>query len=189
MFKLTSQRFQKGGHVLATLGVLLISGGVFAQNKPLKVGDHAPQFRVGKWVKGSPISGLKQGHAYVVEFWATRCGPCVAGIPHLSGLAKKYKGKLDIAAVSVLHWQDGSPNDTPALVSDFMKTANGRAMAYHVAEDTSDGFMIKKWFAAAGFDGIPAAFVVNKNGRVAWMGSPLDLDPVLEKIFAHLVRG
>jgi hypothetical protein len=59
-------------------------------------------------------------------------------------------------------------------------------MAYHVAEDTASGFMIKNWFAAAGFEGIPAAFVVSKNGRIAWMGSPLELDPVLAKLFRPL---
>jgi len=148
----------------------------------LNLGDRAPAFKVGKWYKGEPISALKPGHVYVVEFWATRCGPCVAGIPHLSALAKRYAGKVDFVGVSVQQWPDGSPNDTPGLVKAFMKTSDGAAMKYHVAADTANGFMVKTWFDPAGFNEIPNAFVVNKSGRIAWMGSPHDLDSVLPRI-------
>ena len=148
----------------------------------LYVGSKAPGFKVGKWYHGTPISALKTGHIYVVEFWATRCGPCVEGIPHLSALAKRYAGKVEFAAVSVQKWQDGSPNDTLNLVSAFMKTPTGKAMHYNVAADTSTGFMVKSWMAPAGFDAIPCSFVVDKTGRIAWMGSPHDLDPILAKI-------
>ena len=164
------------------VGTIVLSSSANAQTKTLKVGDPAPGFHVGKWYKGEPIKSLSRGHAYVVEFWATRCGPCVAGIPHLSGLAKRYRGKLDVAAVSVLHWQDDSPNDTPALVKAFMKTADGKAMGYHVAQDTDNAYMVKNWLGAAGFEEIPCAFVVGKDGKIAWMGSPKDLDTVLARI-------
>ena len=77
----------------------------YAQDAPeakpvtLKVGDAAPQLKVAKWVKGTPITNLKDGKIHVVEFWATWCGPCRVSIPHLTELAAKYKGKVDFVGV------------------------------------------------------------------------------------------
>ena len=47
----------------------------------LKVGDNAPAITIADWVKGEPITGLEKGRVYVVEFWATWCGPCRVSIP------------------------------------------------------------------------------------------------------------
>lgn len=154
----------------------------YAKTKTLNIGDPAPIFKVGKWYKGDPITGLKRGKVYVVEFWATRCPPCVAGIPHLSALAHHYKKTVTVTGISVQKWQDGSPNDDRRLVADFMKSANGQKMKYNVAVDTTEGGMVKSWLGAAGFDSIPCAFVVGKDGRIAYMGDPAGLDTILARI-------
>jgi hypothetical protein len=45
--------------------------------------------------------------------------------------------------------------------------------------------MAESWMNAAGRRGIPAAFVVDPSGRIAWIGHPLSgLDAVVEKILA-----
>ena len=137
----------------------------------LKVGDAAPAISLGKTVKGEEITVFDRKHVYVVEFWATWCGPCRETIPHLTELAKKFSGKAKFLGVSV------AEKDS-AAVEPFVATM-GDKMRYTVATDrvpsggkAADGFMLKAWLQAAGLDGIPTAFVISAEGKVAWIGNP-----------------
>lgn len=149
----------------------------------LGLGDPAPALKVAKWVKGKEIKKFEAGKVYVVEFWATWCGPCKESIPHLTELAKKYKGKAEFVGVSVF---ESEPGDTTyqKTVTDFV-AAMGAKMDYNVAYDDPTGIMGKTWMEAANQNGIPAAFVVNQKGQIAWIGHPMgDLDEVLGQVIA-----
>ena len=65
----------------------------------------------------------------------------------------------------------------------------GDKMAYRVAMDVvpekesdNKGAMANNWMKAAGQNGIPTAFIINKEGKVAWIGHPSKMDEPLEKI-------
>jgi tetratricopeptide (TPR) repeat protein len=65
----------------------------------------------------------------------------------------------------------------------------GDKMDYRVAMDAvgdgakgSEGAMAKTWMTAAAQDGIPTAFIINKEGKIAWIGHPMQMDEPLEKI-------
>lgn len=134
----------------------------------LKVGDPAPALAVGNWVKGEPVSGLDKGKTYVVEFWATWCGPCIKNIPHLTELQKEYK---DVAFIGVAASERG--DDTKSKqekVEKFVKE-KGDEMGYRVAFD-GDREMSKDWMQAAGQNGIPCAFIVDGEGKIAFIGHP-----------------
>lgn len=152
---------------------------VRAQEVTLKVGDDAPALTVGKWVKGEPVTKFAPGTVYVIECWATWCGPCRAAIPHVTELQKKYEGKVVVIGQNM--WE----NDE-AKVAPFV-TAMGAKMDYRVVLDDKpgqDGSMAKNWMMAAGQNGIPCSFIVDKAGKIAWIGHPMAMAPVLEKVVA-----
>lgn len=148
----------------------------------LKVGDPAPKLQTGKWVQGEPVTGLEKGKAYIVEFWATWCGPCRESIPHLNETYKKYKDK-GLVVIGQDCWEQ---ND--ALVAPFVKKM-GDKMTYRVALDDkkSDekGAMAATWMTAARQNGIPTAFIVDNHGKIAWIGHPMAMqESVLDDVLA-----
>jgi len=161
------------------LALAIGCSGSRASAQSLRIGDPAPKLEVKFFVKGEPVKALEPGRNYVVEFWATWCGPCLTSIPHLTGLQKKYP---DIAFIGV------SIEAKYDLVKPFVEK-RGEEMNYRVAVDVvpkgkadGDGAMGVSWMAAAEQDGIPTAFIVNKEGKVAWIGHPMEMDKPLEMI-------
>ena len=151
-----------------------------ARAAALKVGDAAPKLQVSKWVQGEPVKEFERDKAYVVEFWATWCGPCVVSIPHLNELHNKFKDK-GLVVIGQDVWEQKQEAVVP-----FVKKM-GDKMTYRVALDSVEGddkgAMASTWMEAAGQGGIPTAFVVDKQGKIAWIGHPMKLkEPLLEQI-------
>jgi thiol-disulfide isomerase/thioredoxin len=144
----------------------------FAAEATLKVGDHAPKLETGKWIQGDPVKDFENGKAYIVEFWATWCPPCRASIPHLNDTYQKFKDK-DLVVIGQDCWERDE-----SLVAPFVKKMGDR-MTYRVALDDKSGGdpgkMAETWMVAAGRNGIPSAFLVDKKGTVAWIGHPMEL--------------
>ncbi|MDI9641367.1 redoxin domain-containing protein [Kamptonema cortianum] len=162
---------------LLTLGVTAILASSVLANQQLGPGSIAPDLNVA-WVKGKETKKFEAGKVYVVEFWATWCGPCKVTIPHLSEIAKKYKGKAEIIGVSI--WEE--PGTTKDDINAFIKSMDGK-MEYNVVMDVNDS-MAKNWMEASGQNGIPTAFIVNQKGQIAWVGHPSadDLDGTLKQV-------
>jgi thiol-disulfide isomerase/thioredoxin len=165
--------------------MLALAAGTFmaqAAEPTLKAGDPAPKLQTGKFVQGDAVTGFNKGTAYVVEFWATWCGPCRQSIPHLNEKYLKYKDK-GLVVIGQDCWED---DDT--LVAPFVKKM-GDKMSYRVAlDDKSDGTkgkMAETWMAAAGQNGIPTAFLIDTNGVIAWIGHPMELkEEVIDQVLA-----
>lgn len=147
----------------------------------LELGDDAPPLAVEKWVKGDPID-LKAGlgkNVYVVEFWATWCGPCIRGIPHLTELQKKHRDDgLVVIGIS-------SADKDLEAVTKFVQMMDDR-MEYTVAYESKQLQKSSKAYMD-GFNkkGIPQCFVVDKKGKIVWEGHPMfGLDAVIEAVLA-----
>lgn len=143
-----------------------LRGQEVTQRPLLGLGDPAPSLSISKWIKGDSVKYLNKGKVSVVEFWATWCGPCILGMPHVSKLAKQYPSVAFIGVDASEH------TDNPEKVKQFVAVARDM-MAYNVAYATPNGAMTQDWLRASQNKGIPVAFVVDKQGRIAWMGHPM----------------
>jgi len=166
----------------AALLVLAASPMLALAEPTLKVGDPAPKLETGKWIQGGPVKQFSKDKAYIVEFWATWCGPCKVSIPHLNETYLKYKDK-GLVVIGQDCWERDDD-----LVAPFVKNMGGK-MTYCVALDdkTSEkkGAMSKTWMEAAERNGIPSAFLVDKKGQIAWIGHPLQLkESIIEDVLA-----
>lgn len=140
-----------------------------------RLGDPAKALAIKEWVKGKPVDVLDGKHVYVVEFWATWCGPCKMTIPRLTEMQAKFKER-GVVFVGI--------SDEPAETVKPFVAQMGDQMGYVVACDderkTALGYM-----EAYGQAGIPMAFVVSKEGKVLWYGHPMsDLEMVLGQVLA-----
>jgi len=142
----------------------------------LHVGDRAPEIRVLEWVKGEPVSEFKPGSWYVIEFGATWCAPCRKAIPKLTQLAADYKGRIRVISMMVMEHNENPKGEIPSFVARVHKFVDqqGDKMNYTVGLDAGDKFLEQQWIRAAGKSGIPQAFIINPDGRIAWIGSNTD---------------
>ncbi|MBL9140195.1 MAG: TlpA family protein disulfide reductase [Verrucomicrobiales bacterium] len=75
-----------------------------------------------------PIRDFEKGKTYLVEFWATWCGPCVAAIPHIEEIHREYAGR----ALVVIGQNVRKENEK--VVERFLKRMASK-MTYRVALD------------------------------------------------------
>ena len=143
----------------------------------VNIGDPVPQIQV-KWLKGIPIEKFEKGTVYVLEFWATWCKPCITAMPHLSELAQIYNDKVTIIGIDIYE----KNTTTIEKVKGFVDSMSFR-MNYLVAAD-SNNFMVDNWILQMEQKekGIPRTFVINAEGKLAWIGHPSKLDIVLSKL-------
>lgn len=133
----------------------------------LRLGDEAPPLHIAKWVKGDPVERFETGKVYLIEFWTTWCVPCHETFPLLNELRQRHPD-VTIIAVSFTD----AKGESIDKVIPFVEQA-GDGMNFSVAFD--DGRRtILAYMDASGYREIPSAYIVNQNGRVVWMGHPLD---------------
>jgi thiol-disulfide isomerase/thioredoxin len=141
-----------------------------AAQPTFKIGDRAPAIEPITWLQGNPVSKYDPGRVYVIEFWATWCPPCIKTIPHLSALQQKYPTTLTIVGVNAegLLGFEAKPD----AVRDFM-SKHGKEMAYTVAmENPVKQTISKTWVTATGSMGAPTAGIVDRHGKLVWIGYP-----------------
>lgn len=129
------------------------------KKKPtVKVGSVPPEFAAGDWLNTDSPPTLKglHGKVVLVDFWATWCGPCVAGIPHLNQLAE-------------LHADDGLrivsfTNQSRKGIANFQQ---GTKIKYPIGCSS-------ELAAEYGVSGLPHTFLIGRDGTLVWEGNPTD---------------
>jgi thiol-disulfide isomerase/thioredoxin len=157
---------------IVTLSFIFLSITGFSQNK--LIGKKAPKIEVENWIypkikvpdwEVREIPESFEGRIIVLDFWFTRCAPCVASIPELNFLAKNYP--------EILFLSISFENEKP--IDDFL---NKMVLFYPVGTDP-----YKKTINAFDVHYYPETFLIDKNGIVQWQGSPFKLNKeILNKV-------
>jgi thiol-disulfide isomerase/thioredoxin len=169
LFKNTNLHFMKSiKKILAGLCLLVTSA--FAQEKTVPafgIGSEVSDYPNVQWIQGEQVKKFDKNKIYIVECWATWCGPCKAAIPHVNELHKKFGDKIVIIGQDV--WETNMKK-----VQDFVKK-EGDGMSYRIAyaSGQESDFSVK-FMKAAGINGIPHTFVIQDN-KVVWMPNPSEL--------------
>jgi uncharacterized protein (TIGR03435 family) len=144
----------------------VLSGGV-------KFGDRPPEIHFDKILPDQPVANVRfdsfVGKVVVVEMCATWCGPCVAAIPRLNGLAKQFKDQVVFVSVS---------DEEPVVVETFLKKQPIEGLV-GIAHTESP---LARW----GVWGVPTTFLIDVTGKIA--GST-DADRVNAATIEGLLRG
>jgi thiol-disulfide isomerase/thioredoxin len=144
-------------------------------DEPHLRGKAAPAFTLttldGKKVS---LSDYK-GHAVLVNFWATWCGPCKIEMPWFEEFKKQYAGQgFEILGVA---------DDVDAGKDAIAKVAQKTGVTYPIL--LADGKVEK---AYGGIDVLPMSFYVDRNGVVveqtAGLGSKDEIEAHIKKTIA-----
>ncbi|MDI3527341.1 MAG: hypothetical protein PWR03_1524 [Tenuifilum sp.] len=160
---------------LFVLLILFSSISGFSQSN--LIGKKAPEIKIEKWIypkikvanwQVREVPSDLSGKVVVLDFWATKCAPCVASIPKLNELAKRFP---EIVFISISFEKE-------ELINRFLKKM---VMYYPVGSDPTEA-TIKKF----GVTGYPETFLIDKNGIIQWQGSPFKLsEKILKKAIGN----
>jgi thiol-disulfide isomerase/thioredoxin len=122
------------------------------------LGAEPPEVVAKEWLNAEGPRSLAElkGQVVLVEFWATWCGPCVAGIPHMNELNAKHSGD----GLRILSFTD----ESRSKVDRFQKSAKVPIeYTIGVGSTSSQTYRVT---------GIPHAFLIGRNGKLLWEGHP-----------------
>lgn len=153
----------------------------------LALGDANPIFQVERFLKGEEFDQFEKGRVYVIEFWATWCGPCIQSMTHLTELQEEYRNdKVTMIGINVREMRRSGPgweesfdqamqNKVEAFVAEM-----GDQLGFSIAYDGETKTMDRAWLGPQ--SGLPTTFIVNRDGVIAWRGHPVVLRMPLDRV-------
>jgi cytochrome c-type biogenesis protein len=120
-----------------------------------RIGENVPAYAASTLTGDSLSLPQLRGEVVLLNVWATWCIPCRKELPELEALHKQYEGQgLRVLAVSVD--EGGSDAD----VRDFAKEFG---LTFTILRDPNE-----RVFTAFSVIGVPASFLIDREGKLAW---------------------
>ncbi|MBX3422149.1 MAG: redoxin family protein [Pirellulaceae bacterium] len=154
----------------------------------MTIGSPAPAIDIEHWISNGegrfkPVQKFSPGKVYVIEFWATWCGPCVRSIPQLAALQQRYADQgLQIISVSNEDRETVDQFLQRTVVDSKDETTYAKLTSAYCLTTDPDGSVQEDYMVAAAQSGIPTAFLIGKDGVIEWIGLPSDIDEPIQKV-------
>ncbi len=178
--------FARYGLAVAIAMTTTLGVAQYNSSPTLKIGDPTPPIKVQTWLRGQPVTHFEKGKVYVLDFWATWCGGCIAVFPQISAIAEKYKDRVSFMSVDTYeHLGKSNAEDPLPKVTQFLKTPQGQKLTLNVCLDGNAAAMWDAWIKPLRRVGLPTTYVIDQEGKIAWVDVNLDhLDWVLGQVLA-----
>lgn len=133
-------------------------------------------YKVQGTENGLNIEGL-EGKVVFLEFFGHKCPPCLASIPHLINLQKKYHDKLAIVSIEVQGYNHKQ-------TADFAKA---KGMNYIVVSEQKASQLVRYIQQRAQWQGaIPFLIALDTKGDVQFVQAGMLPEASLEKLVVEL---
>ncbi len=164
----------------ALLLFTMISGAHAASETSMSMTDiKGKTYQVTGTEQGLKIKGL-EGKIVFLEFFGHKCPPCLATIPHLIDLTKKYKDKLAVVAIEVQGYNN----------SQLQNFAKEKGMNYIVvAEERANGIVDYISQRAQWQGSIPFLVAMDKKGDVQFVQAGMLPQASLEELIKQIDAG
>ena len=144
---------------LALIPLIALFSGAVAQNHPVEdfKNKPVPNFKLVTTTGQTITRSSMMGKVYLVDFWATWCGPCKAAMPSMQKLHNKYKAKgFSVIGANIL--ENGT--DKANTAAKFKQAAK---YTYTFTKNTPEA---EKFAEALKVQGIPTFLLIDKKGVI-----------------------
>jgi len=138
--------------------ILLISSAIASPH----VGSKAPEIKFSALLNSKTEQINFKGKIIILDFWATWCVPCIESFSTINGLINRYSENNDVVFLTIT-------KEEKKIVQDFFSKRNIELNSFKAIDD--DGFTFKNYEIS----GLPATFIINKNGILVWSGRVEDI--------------
>lgn len=116
------------------------------------------QIIMSERIQYSQLSNPDDKKLFLIDFWATWCGPCITVSKYLNVLQEKYASELYIVSLT---------EESPEVVKKFLQR-HPTKLAVSLDYDRNN-------FKTHKVKALPKGVLLNSEGKVIWEGNPADL--------------
>ncbi len=150
--------------------------------KKLEKGKPSPKFNNYLNYKGgkSSLDSFKGKYVYI-DVWATWCNPCLAEIPALKSLEKKYHSK-NIQFVSISIDDESTAGSWDKALAKWRKMVKDKNLTGAQLYAGKDIQFMRDYMVT----GIPRFILIDPKGNIVESNAPRPSDPRLENLFKEI---
>lgn len=144
-------------------------------------GDKAPYLRLSLPLNKKKNPTIIFDRISVVVLWNAGCAGCLPVIESISSFS--YEHGIPCYGISVM---------VRDIEATLLAAAASKTEALLAVEESdggtlglSRGWVTKHWLEASGQEAVPAGFIIDEKGDIAWMGDPGEIKDVLPKIISR----